>query len=1816
MDQIFPSKNRIIDASPKKLVKIIGIILIVCLLLGFGYYFFQQRQKSQIIEGRFEIVPTLSDDAGIDPETSFIFLSSEDIAIKKLKKMIRFQPSIDFEIRKVNKAAKGGFLNQVLAAGSEEDSKVFRFEIKPQKPLETNTIYKIVLSKDYVEREYSWAYQVKAPFQVIATHPGDKKTNVPLNSGIEITFNREGFIDIEKYFSILPKTEGAIRSVGNKIVFVPQKLLPETIYRVTLKKGLKVKGSKDTLNKDYTFQFETGKEYYSSQFPYLSFNNDFLIFPSQTFPRFTVYCNKINSKVIEGEVYKFSSPEEFLESYQNSRDWSLDWTYYYRRKGTFYKPKEENKIFTFRPFEERGCGYSATITIPKKLEEGYYLLNLPVKSGYGEERRYQVWFQVVKPITHYSAVTKDNGIFWLADLSKKDFINGATISYICKGKDFALGTTDFKGFLQFDVPEACRAQEDNFSLNFFKIETKNLPPLFVKEKSSRSYFPLYYWQSGSEKNKYWGYISSDRPVYRPNDVLKYWGVVKGRNKDIRNFKVSVGIYKDWWYSRGEALTSQEVLVSSFDTIRGELRIEGIQPGYYILAVILDNELVDKVPIQILNYTKPTYQIEVIASKKAVVVGEVVNFKVKASFFDGTPVANLKVKYQIYNEGHSDTGYLTLNEFGEGVFSHKFSRKSEYLWSHYSFVEITVSPAGSEEGEIYGKESVLVFPSAIYLQTFKEKLDSGVYRLMAKVNKINFEDIKADGWGFIYEEYLGEPAVNATVKANINKITYKKIETGTYYDYITKTFRKTYRLEKEEELINSVQGFTDQKGEWSFNFDTNLFSFNEEGFYRIDFVAYDNKGKSSKESIYIWSTYYDDFETIKDTPRGSLIINNEAFRKEFNEGENIELKLKISGEGELSNSYILFYRYQKNIAKAEIVPSLSYQEKFAESFIPTMAYRAVFLSAYGFVDSNEVIASFDEETRRLSIRLDKDKENYRPGENVDLNIEVKDKNQKGVPSEVNVSVVDEALFHLPLSSYGLERDILKTLYKDFWISPVISYTSYSVVKSEGAEMGGCFLKSSKVLMADGTLKNIEDINPGDEILTWTNGKTKRWVKAVVQSVSNHWVREYIIINDFLKVTPEHKIFVNGRWTYAGDVKIGDKLLVMGGKTVIVKTVTKKTEEVPVYNIYVGKYHTYFVDGVYVHNEEKGGQPRMNFVDLAFYNTLKTDQHGKAHTSFKLPDNITSWRVITQAFSPQKLMAGREVSSINVSLPFFVEATINDKYLAGDSPIIRIRAFGTELNHNQGVEFQIESETLGLNKKIIAPNNFTYFSLGKLPEGEHQILISAKQGKYSDAIIKKFKVEKSYFKIDKSSFYKVSEGLSGIKGNQYGFTKLKFIDLGRGRFFSSLLRKMHNQGIRIDQVLGRYLAEKYLFEYYNEGRKRAESPNIDSYYGENGGLLLFPYGDEDLEITSKLSNLVPEIIYKERVIGYLYGALNDERADIHRISKALYGLSAFNELVLNKIQKIVKDPHLSLEDKTYLALGLVNFGDKETARKVYYNDIRNNLRFKGPEAWVEREKDLTKRVKLTGLIAALAAQLEEQDADKLGEYILTHNPERDLDILEELLYIKSELPRISAEKAEFEYYTNNRSGKVLLEKGKTYELNLSYEELKTLRFKNVKGNIALISFYQEAQDPKNIKKDSQLGVKREYLVNGVQKNTFNEGDLVLVRLHPYISDRALDGSYQIVDYLPSGLRPVSQVYNRGRYLGKCDILYYPTMMEGNTVYFKVWKGFRSDLIFCKDKTVNYYARVVSRGKFRANPAVIQSLKDLESLNVSSEDWIEIK
>ena len=1789
---------------PKSVIFSVGAVLILVLaFLGWQYFL-----KKPSITGKFELTASLEDSAGIDPGTSFVLKSSEDLSVKTIKEILVFDPEIDFEAEKTdNKFLGSRLLKEAFA--QEKNNNPSSFKIKPKEPLKTDSIYRVIIKEEAVDREYSWAYQVKAPFQVIGTHPREKGTSVPVNSGIEIIFNREGFINPEKYFSIEPEVKGSFEINNNTIIFLPNKLESAAIYTVTVKRGLGVKKSDDTLKEDYIFQFETGLESYGGQRPYFDFENDFLEFIPNHKPAFKFYSDGLDVKKLEFNVYKLPGAEEFLSSYQKSRKWSLGWGYYYRRySGSLYQPKPETKIISFNPALIK-AGYEEFIEIPQVLENGYYLIDVKFKDPlYGEKHR-QAWLQIT-PLANYFSITDNQGLLWIDDFEKKIPIEGIEASYIEGVDKINLGKTDGEGLIRFIAPEKLKNQNNSeiTEPQFFQIEHNQYQTKIIKIADGWGYY-----RRVNEGDIYWDYLSTDRYTYKMNDTLKYWGVLKGRTQNLRQKKLTVGIYKGWWWSgdgansQKKALVMEETVISSFDTFKGQLQFQGLTPGFYSLQAILDGKVVTESSIQILTYAKPAYQITVTPSKNVIFTGEKVDFNVQASFFDGTPASGLRLKYGAYWQNSID-GELTLDEFGQGSFSYApYYYGTGYDYWPRSF-DVDFSPKMSEEGEISGSGRVLVFGPDIYLQASQEKKAKDTYEFKAKLNQIVLDGLEDSSQDY-RPEYIGDPVGNYPVSAQIIKITHYKVETGQYYDYINKTVQKTYEYRESQKIIESFSGITDNNGEFSF---IRALPEEKDSFYKVEFSVRDSKGRETIDSVYVWYSYYGSWKDF----RVSLNINDSSYQEEFSKGEKINLSLQIVEGEKPTDLKTLFYRYQNNIDKAEIIPSLTYEETFEESFVPSVQYRAVILGPYGFEESNSVTASFKEEDNKLTIDIEQDKEKYRPGEKINLNLKVKDKDNKGVASEVNLAAVDEAVFHvLPYEYYS--KDILRNLYENIWVSPLTYASEYAFLnESTGAEQGGCFVEETKILMSDGSLKNIEDIQVGDQVLTWTDDQEKKMVSAVVQGVSKYWVKEHLIINGSFGVTAEHRLYVNGKWLYAGYVKEGDELTDYDGKVIKVKSIKKKEGLVPVYNIIVSKYHTYFADGFYAHNEEKGGgDSRINFVDTAFYDTVETNRQGESSVSFISPDNITSWRVTAQAFAPENLKAGQNIKLIKTSLPFFVDATLNEFYLAGDSPILRLRAFGTDLKQGENVKFKAESEFLNIKQEKTSRENIAYIPLNNLSEGEHEIVISAQQGEYKDNIVKKIKVVKSYFRKSESSFYKLSDNLSGIEGNKDGFTRVKFMDLGRGRLYRALWRNRYGSGIRVDQVVSEYLANKFLSQYFEEPIEEGFL-DLAQYHLENGGLGLFPYGDDDLSLSAKLADLVPEFVFKEKLKNYFYSSLADKKSDIHRISQALYGLASLNELVLAKINSIKDSQELNLEDKIHLALGLAKLGDKEGARKIYYNEIRNNLRFQGQEGWLHKENDISKRVKLTGLIAVLTSYLNDEDTRALGEYMFAHSPQNDLDALEEFLYIKSELSRLKESETEFKYQTNNRSDSVALKKGRSYELTLPFSELQSIKFSEIKGDIALVSFYERFRNPEELVKNPELSLTRTYLVDGRPVNSLKEGDVVLVRLDPKIKESAIDGRYQVIDYLPGGLKPITQIYEQGLTGGTvCDPVWYPSIIENNTVYFNIWKDFNKTPS-CAKRTINYYARVVSKGAYSGNPAIIQSLKDLESLNISSASRLEIK
>ncbi len=140
--------------------------------------------------------------------------------------------------------------------------------------------------------------------------------------------------------------------------------------------------------------------------------------------------------------------------------------------------------------------------------------------------------------------------------------------------------------------------------------------------------------------------------------------------------------------------------------------------------------------------------------------------------------------------------------------------------------------------------------------------------------------------------------------------------------------------------------------------------------------------------------------------------------------------------------------------------------------------------------------------------------------------------------------------------------------------------------------GCFLSGTKVLMADGSYKNIEQVKGGEWIVSYDTENNLKTISKVAHSLVHEDVEGYVIINGELEVTSNHPVWVVNRqeWIKVHAIELGDILLDSNGQEIIVISLEDINGVNTVYNIEVeGDYNNYFAEDILVHNKEPPPEP---------------------------------------------------------------------------------------------------------------------------------------------------------------------------------------------------------------------------------------------------------------------------------------------------------------------------------------------------------------------------------------------------------------------------------------------------------------------------------------------------------------------------------------------------------------------------------------------------------------------------------------------------
>ena len=140
-------------------------------------------------------------------------------------------------------------------------------------------------------------------------------------------------------------------------------------------------------------------------------------------------------------------------------------------------------------------------------------------------------------------------------------------------------------------------------------------------------------------------------------------------------------------------------------------------------------------------------------------------------------------------------------------------------------------------------------------------------------------------------------------------------------------------------------------------------------------------------------------------------------------------------------------------------------------------------------------------------------------------------------------------------------------------------------------GFCFGAGTKIVMADeeNPLKNIEDVEVNDKIKAFDE-ETGEYVEDEIVAVFHDSPEDmkddyYLKINEKLDVTAEHRLFIDGEWVKAGDLKIGDKFTNKNN----IESIEKIMQRIPTYNLDSKTYDTFVVslgsdEFIVAHNDD--------------------------------------------------------------------------------------------------------------------------------------------------------------------------------------------------------------------------------------------------------------------------------------------------------------------------------------------------------------------------------------------------------------------------------------------------------------------------------------------------------------------------------------------------------------------------------------------------------------------------------------------------------
>lgn len=508
------------------------------------------------------------------------------------------------------------------------------------------------------------------------------------------------------------------------------------------------------------------------------------------------------------------------------------------------------------------------------------------------------------------------------------------------------------------------------------------------------------------------YLYTDRPIYRPGQEVHIKGLYRIGYDGDYEIPTGVKVPLQVFNAKNQEILNKELEVNEYGTFNTTLTLDSKAAlgGYRIVAKGIDSANFD-----VEEYVPAAFKVDVRSDKEEYVSGDTLTLAVDADYYFGVPVEGGEVEYGIASQNYYFDRYAGTDfDFGSSWYycydgcgyGDKFILRNRIPLGADGTAKIiqTLDFKRLFKNEEERKSKIFVFYVTVKNQngqvvTTQKSLifHVGEFYLSAQASPSFVGKGQATTVKVKSVDTAGKPRRVGDIAVTVNKVRWvsnKRQEVdGAYY----------YNYEKRLEPVWRENASTNGSGDWS-----GEAVINQEGEFEVSVAASDGRGNRVTDTSYLY-VYGDEQVEVKPTNDASLEVVAE--KSSLSVGD--QARLIIKSPYKKAKALITVERGQIYDYRIVDIDGGIYQHSFtvAKQHVPNVVATVVLLSAKPEVKYGEASFSVNTREQDLTIVVRPDKDEYLPGETVNLSFLVSDGRGQPAETELSVAVADLSVLAL-------------------------------------------------------------------------------------------------------------------------------------------------------------------------------------------------------------------------------------------------------------------------------------------------------------------------------------------------------------------------------------------------------------------------------------------------------------------------------------------------------------------------------------------------------------------------------------------------------------------------------------------------------------------------------------------------------------------------------------------------------------------------------------------------------------------------------------